>query len=76
MDPMLFASTSLAARIEKAECRLLADTAEAAARRHPGTGVFATPLAAGIDVAPSPFEELPVWQDVVVTGFASPDDQG
>jgi ribosomal protein S18 acetylase RimI-like enzyme len=160
---MLFASTSLAARIERAECRLLADSAEAAARRRPGTGVFALPLAggiatftcpgapmnkvaglgfggpldgdalaaverafaergspvqaevaslgdpvvvralttrgyvlqgfenvlarslpagpvppraAGIDVAPSPLEELAAWQDVVVTGFASPDDQG
>jgi GNAT superfamily N-acetyltransferase len=45
---MLFASTSLAARIERAECRLLADSAAAAARRHPGTGVFMTPLAGGI----------------------------
>ena len=45
---MLFASTSLAARIERAECRLLADSAASAARRHPGTGVFATPLAGGI----------------------------
>jgi GNAT superfamily N-acetyltransferase len=45
---MLFASTSLAARIEGAECRLLADSATAAERRHPETGVFATPLAGGI----------------------------
>ena len=45
---MLFASTSLAARIERAECRLLADSAASAARRRPGTGVFATPLAGGI----------------------------
>jgi GNAT superfamily N-acetyltransferase len=45
---MLFASTSLAARIERAECRLLADSAAAAARRHPGTGVFATPIGGGI----------------------------
>ena len=45
---MLFASTSLAARIERAECRLLADSAAAATRRHPGTGVFAMPLAGGI----------------------------
>ena len=33
---MLFASTSLAARIERAECRLLADSAASAARRRPG----------------------------------------
>jgi GNAT superfamily N-acetyltransferase len=45
---MLFASTALAARIERAECRLLADSAASAARRRPGTGVFATPLAGGI----------------------------
>ena len=32
---MLFASTSLAARIERAECRLLADSAASAARRRP-----------------------------------------
>jgi ribosomal protein S18 acetylase RimI-like enzyme len=160
---MPFASTSLAARIERAECRLLVDSAEAAARRRPGTGVFATPLAggvaaytepgaplnkiaglgfggpldeealgaverafaergsavqaevasladpsigrtltargyvlqnvenllgrglpagpaapraAGIEVAPSPLDELALWMDVVVTGFATPDAQG
>jgi GNAT superfamily N-acetyltransferase len=159
---MLFASTSLAARIERAECRLLADSAAAAARRHPGTGVFAAPLAGGIAtfteegsplnkvaglgfegpldedglaaverafsergvpvqaevsslgdpavvrlltgrgyrlqgfenvlgrvlqdpraplpegvaIAPSPIGELGLWTDVMVTGFASPDEQG
>jgi GNAT superfamily N-acetyltransferase len=45
---MLFASTSLAARIERAECRLLADSAASAARRRPGPDVFAMPLAGGI----------------------------
>ena len=45
---MLFASTSLAARIERAECRLLADSAASAARRRPDTGVFAMPLAGGM----------------------------
>jgi ribosomal protein S18 acetylase RimI-like enzyme len=160
---MLFASTSLAARIERAECRLLADSAASAARRRPAPSVFATPLAGGIAtfteagsplnkvaglgfegpldedalaaverafsergvpvqaevsslgdpaivrlltgrgyrlqgfenvlgrnlspgptaplpkglaIAPSPVEELALWTDVVVTGFASPDEQG
>lgn len=45
---MLFASTSLAARVERAECRLLADSAEAAVRRRPGADVFAVPLAGGL----------------------------
>ena len=51
---MLFASTSLAARIERAECRLLADSAASAARRRPDTGVFAMPLAGGM----APFTEV------------------
>jgi len=44
----MFAPTSLAARIERAECRLLADSAAAAARRHPETRVFSTPLGGGV----------------------------
>ena len=160
---MLFASTSLAARIEGAESGLLRGSAEAAARRRPEGDVFLMPLAGGvatftspdsplnkvaglgfagplsagdleaveqafdergapvrvevaslgdpsivrlltargyalegfenvlgltlpgestapqgpgIDIAPSPIEELSAWLDVVVTGFASPDTQG
>ena len=164
---MLFASTSLAARIERAECRLLTDSAEAIVRRDPDdvsvlvrsiAGGVATltrdgsplnklaglgfgdpldpdvlgrierafeergaPLQAevstlgdpsvaevltrrgyllrgfenvlgrmlrddelrpagtrteGIEVATSALDELPIWLDVVVTGFATPDDQG
>jgi len=45
---MLFASTSLAARIERAECRLLVDGASACERRRPGAGVFTMPLAGGV----------------------------
>lgn len=45
---MLFAGISLAARIERAESRLLVDGASACARRRPGTGVFAVPLDGGI----------------------------
>ena len=33
-------------------------------------------LADGVEVAESPAEELDLWLDVVVTGFAHPDDQG
>jgi GNAT superfamily N-acetyltransferase len=69
---MLFASTSLAARIERAECRLLADSAASAARRHPGTGVFATPLAGGIATftgAGSPLNK------VAGLGFVGPLDE-
>jgi hypothetical protein len=45
---MLFCSTSLAARIEQAECRLLADAAAACVRRRPGSGVLAVPLGGGM----------------------------
>jgi hypothetical protein len=51
---MPFASTSLAARIEEAECRLLAAAAASAERRHPATRVFAMPLAGGIATFTSP----------------------
>ena len=44
---MLFASTSLAARVERAECRLLTDSARAIAGRRPAADVFVLPLAGG-----------------------------
>ena len=44
---MVFASTSLAARIERAESRFMADCASAAVRRRPGSDVFAIPIAGG-----------------------------
>ncbi len=43
----LFCGTELAARLERAESALIADGAGAAARRRPGSGVFAHPLAGG-----------------------------
>jgi GNAT superfamily N-acetyltransferase len=46
----LFGSTELAARIEAAECAMLAAGVAAAARRHPEDPVFATPLAGGLAV--------------------------
>jgi GNAT superfamily N-acetyltransferase len=69
---MLFASTSLAARIEGAERRLLEDGASACARRRPGTGVFARPLAGG--VATFTGEGSPL-NKVVGLGFAGPLDE-
>jgi len=45
---MLFATTSLAARIERAEARLVSDSARAAERRRPGAGSFAIELAGGV----------------------------
>jgi GNAT superfamily N-acetyltransferase len=68
---MLFASTSLAARIERAECRLLADSAASAARRRPGTGVFATPLAGGI----ATFTAVGSLNKVAGLGFVGPLDE-
>ena len=44
----LFAGTDLAERIENAERTMIAEAAEAAARRNPAGRCFATPLAGGI----------------------------
>ena len=45
---MLFATTTLAARIERAEARLVSDSARAAEMRRPGAGSFAIELAGGV----------------------------
>jgi GNAT superfamily N-acetyltransferase len=46
-------------------------------RRLPGPDLEALrQLGGGIEVAPSERGELPVWLDVVATGFANPDAQG
>ena len=58
---MLFADVALAARIERADCRLLADCAAAAARRRPDSRVFFQELAGGVAtyIGPgSPFNKL------------------
>ncbi len=44
----MFASTSLAARVEGAEARLIEDSARAAARRHPEAAGFITRIAGGV----------------------------
>ena len=58
---MLFADVVLAARIERAECRLLADCAAAAARRRPDSRAFVQELAVGVVIyagPDSPFNKL------------------
>ena len=58
---MLFADVALAARIERAECRLLADCAAAAARRRPDSRTFVQELAGGVVIyagPDSPFNKL------------------
>ena len=45
---MLFADVALAARIELAECRLLADCGAAAARRRPDSRAFVQEIAGGV----------------------------
>lgn len=57
----LFASTELAARIERAEARLVAGGAAAAARRAPEAGAFAVEIAGGVAAyvgADSPFNKV------------------
>jgi hypothetical protein len=70
--PMLFASTSLAARIERAECRLLIDGAAACERRRPGTGIFVRSLAGGVASFTGPGSPL---NKVAGLGFAGPLDE-
>jgi ribosomal protein S18 acetylase RimI-like enzyme len=45
---MLFASTALAARIERADARLVGDCARAVQARRPGAGAFAVEIAGGV----------------------------
>ncbi len=58
---MLFADVALAARIELAECRLLADCGAVAARRRADSGAFVRELAGGVATytgPDSPFNKL------------------
>ena len=55
---MLFASTSLAARIERADARLVSDSARAAQARRPDAGAFATELAGGVATFAGPGSPL------------------
>jgi len=68
---MLFASTSLAARIEHAERRLLEDCAAAIARRHDDAGVWVHPIAGGVATYIGPGSPL---NKVAGLGFEMPVD--
>ena len=68
---MLFASSSLAARIERADARLVGDAASAAARRRSGDGCFARPIAGGLATYTAIGSPL---NKVAGVGFAGPLD--
>jgi GNAT superfamily N-acetyltransferase len=68
---MLFASTALAARIERADARLMSESASAAARRRPETHAFAVALAGGVASFVAPGSPL---NKVAGLGFAGPLD--
>jgi len=65
----LFADLELAARVERAECRLLADAAAAAGRRDPQARVLVAPIAGGVAVWAGPDSPL---NKVAGLGFAGP----
>jgi GNAT superfamily N-acetyltransferase len=69
---VLFASTALAARIERADARLMRDSALAAVRRRPGAGAFATEMAGGFATFTAPGSPL---NKVAGLGFAGPLDE-
>jgi GNAT superfamily N-acetyltransferase len=66
---MLFATPSLAARIERAECALLQGSAEAAEQRRPGSGILARELALGVATFTAPGSPL---NKVAGLGFGGP----
>jgi GNAT superfamily N-acetyltransferase len=68
---MLFASATVAARVERADACLMRDTALAAGRRRPGTGAFAIPLAGGFATYAAPLSPA---NKVAGLGFAGPVD--
>lgn len=68
----LFASTDLAARIERAECRLLTDSAASVARRRPDADVFVVEGAGGVAVYTIPDSPLNKFAGL---GFAGPLDE-
>jgi GNAT superfamily N-acetyltransferase len=65
---MIFATTDLAGRIERAECGLLRDACASATRRL-GEGVFVTPLAGGVATFSEPGSPL---NKVAGLGFNGP----
>lgn len=69
---MLFADVTLAARIERAECRLLADCAAAAERRRPDDRAYVQKFAGGVATYTGP--ESP-FNKVAGLGFADTLDE-
>jgi len=69
---LLFATTSLAARIERAECGLLRESVEAISAARPGADLFLRPLAGG--VATYAGEGSPL-NKVAGLGFGGPVDE-
>jgi len=69
---MMFASTELGARIERAECGLLTECVEAIERSRPAEGVLARPLAGGVATYTGPDSPL---NKVAGLGFAGPVDE-
>jgi hypothetical protein len=69
---MLFASIDLAARIERAECRLLTDGAAAVSSRLRDDTVFVQPIAAGIAILTVPGSPL---NKLAGLGFGGPVDE-
>jgi hypothetical protein len=68
---MPFASVELAARVERAECGLIAAAAEAVRRRRPAVEPLVRPLAGGLAVAADAGSPL---NKVAGLGFAGPHD--
>ena len=69
---MLFADVALAARIERAECRLLTDSVAAVARRRVSSGVFVHELAGGVATYTGPDSPL---NKLAGLGFGGPVDE-
>ena len=69
---VLFASISLAARIERADRQLMIDCAEAVARRRDDADVFVMPFAGGVATFADPDSPL---NKVAGLGFAGPVDE-
>jgi hypothetical protein len=67
----MFADVALAARIERAECRLIADSAAALSHRRQGSSVYVRPMAGGIAFCAEPGSPL---NKVAGLGFAGPID--
>jgi len=70
--PPFFAGTELAARIERVECRLVGDCAEAIARQRPDADVFVRPIAGGVATFTGPGSPL---NKVAGLGFAGPPNE-